>query len=616
MRLPKFPTPPVLVISAVLISISACWLSGCFRSESGTTGPTPDVNAGFPSAKTLNAKLGRGINFGNALDALKNEGDWGVTLKAEWFQWVADSGFATVRIPVKWSAHALEAPPYTIDSVFMNRVAWAVDHALAAKLNVIIDMHHYAELMENPGSQKARFLAMWRQIATRFADYRPELLLEILNEPRNQLDAATWNEYLASAIDTIRAVQPKRTLLVGTTPWGNLTGLAQLQLPADSNLIVTVHYYDPHTFTHQGVLFEEGSKAWLGTPWRATPPQRSQVDQDIKTIADWATAKDRPIFLGEFGTYELVDSASRAMYTEYLATSFEKAGFSWALWNFSSDFGLFNDSTQAWREYLVSALVHPGRNAVLDSVLKASKPIDLGKFLVFDDFEDGIANLPSVSVPYQEKIHKPVDSAVSHYYTYHSDSSLVLGPQNDTLFTFEQTDTGGAPRNFGKGVGPWGYQGKGLHVKLRMLGANYPYAGFGAGLMGGWANNFIDLTKLTAVQFRAKGYGAWNVQITTDSINNKYSAAENWGQMVSGFILKDQWESFVLPAEIFRPKTDSRQAREGLTWEAVRDKVISLDFQSAQSYGRGGIPVDDSLEIWIDDIRLIGVENADFGLQP
>jgi aryl-phospho-beta-D-glucosidase BglC (GH1 family) len=615
MRFLKFPGSSGFVVSAFFISASIFWISGCFRTESQPTGPVPQVNAGFPSAKTLNAKLGRGINFGNALDAPK-EGDWGVTLKAEWFQWVADSGFATVRIPVQWSAHALEAPPYTIDSVFMNRVAWAVDHALAAKLNAIIDMHHYDKLMKNPESQKARFLAMWRQIAIRFADYGPELLLEILNEPRDSLDAAAWNGYLAAAIDTIRALQPKRTLLVGTTPWGGLTGLAQLELPADSNLIVTVHYYDPHTFTHQGATFEAGATAWLGTPWRATPPQRSQVDQDIKTIADWAAAKDRPVFLGEFGTYELADSASRAMYTEYLAASFEKAGFSWALWNFSSDFGLFIDSTQAWRNYLVAALVHPGRNAVLDSVLKASTPIDLGKYLLFDDFEDGIANLPAVSVPYQEKIHRPVDSAYSHYYAYHSDSSLVLGPRNDTLFTFEQTDTGGAPRNFGQGVGPWGYQGKGLHVKLKLLGNNYPYAGFGAGLMGGWSDDFVDLTKLTAVQFRAKGYGAWNIMLGSDSIYNKYSAADNWGQMVSRFILKDQWESFIIPAEIFAPKQYSPQEKKHVAWADVRDKIISLEFQSAQSYGQNGGRVDDSLEIWIDDIRLIGVENADFGLQP
>ncbi|MEO7959303.1 MAG: glycoside hydrolase family 5 protein [Fibrobacteria bacterium] len=544
------------------------------------------------------------------------EGAWGVTLKAEWFQWAADSGFATVRIPVQWSAHSLEAPPYTIDTAFMNRVTWAVNLALAAKLNVIIDMHHYDALMKHPDSQKARFLAMWRQIARHFADYKPELLLEILNEPRDSLDAAAWNGLLASAIDTIRAVQPKRTLLVGTAPWGGLTGLSQLRLPADSNLIVTVHYYDPHIFTHQGASFEAGAKAWLGTQWRATPPQRSQVDQDIKTIADWATANGRPIFLGEFGTYELADSASRAMYTEYLATAFEKAGFSWALWNFSSDFGILIDSTQAWRADLVAALVHPGRNAVLDSVLKASKPIDLGKYLVFDDFEDSIANLTAISVPFQEKIHKPIDSAASHYYAFHSDSSLVLGPQNDTLFTFAQTDSQGAPRNFGKGVGNWGYQGKGLHVKMSLLGSRYPYAGFGAGLMGGWSGEFVDLTKLTAIQFRAKGRGKWEVQLTSDSIYNKYSAADNWGQMVSLFTLSDQWESFVFPAENFAPKRYSPQEIKHVTWEVVRDKIISMEFQSAQSYGPNGGPVNDSLEIWIDDIRLIGVENADFGLKP
>jgi len=50
------------------------------------------------------AKLGRGINLGNALEAPK-EGEWGVQLKAEYFPAIKKAGFATVRLPVRWSAH-------------------------------------------------------------------------------------------------------------------------------------------------------------------------------------------------------------------------------------------------------------------------------------------------------------------------------------------------------------------------------------------------------------------------------------------------------------------------------------------------------------------------------
>src|SRR5437660_11172198 len=93
--------------------------------------------------------LGRGINLGNALEA-PHEGDWGVRLKEEYFERIAAAGFDSVRIPVRWSAHAAEAPPYTIDEKFIERVDWTVDQALKRKLSVVLNMHHYDGMMDDP----------------------------------------------------------------------------------------------------------------------------------------------------------------------------------------------------------------------------------------------------------------------------------------------------------------------------------------------------------------------------------------------------------------------------------------------------------------------------------
>src|SRR5262245_39122684 len=74
--------------------------------------------------------LGRGINFGNALEAPR-EGAWGMELKEEYFAAVKDAGFQSVRIPIKWSAHAAAEPPYTLDRKFAERVDWAIEQALS-----------------------------------------------------------------------------------------------------------------------------------------------------------------------------------------------------------------------------------------------------------------------------------------------------------------------------------------------------------------------------------------------------------------------------------------------------------------------------------------------------
>jgi endoglucanase len=87
----------------------------------------------LPRATTLsrrmpsqNARLGRGINLGNALEA-PAEGVWGVTLEEEYFQTIKDAGFDAVRIPIRWSGYADDTPPYTIDPAFFERVDWAVE---------------------------------------------------------------------------------------------------------------------------------------------------------------------------------------------------------------------------------------------------------------------------------------------------------------------------------------------------------------------------------------------------------------------------------------------------------------------------------------------------------
>ena len=592
----------------------ACALTMLFLVHCNVNGPHEsgydDTVYEFPSAVEMCANLGKGINVGNALDA-PNEGEWGVTLREEYFQWIADSGFNTVRIPVRWSSHAQAAAPYTIDNTFINRVIWAVDNAVAHGLNVIINMHHYEEIMQNPSQQEQRFLAMWDQIAHRFRTYQPEVLFEILNEPRDNLDALTWNTLLAKAIDTIRVSNPLRTLIVGSAEWGGINGLTSLQLPEDTNLIVTVHYYEPHNFTHQGAAFEEGSEMYIGTSWRAKPPQRAQVDHDMQIVASWGLQHKRPIFIGEFGTYHLVDTVSRAFYTEYLVRSFNKHGFSWAVWNFSSDFGIYVDSTDQWHTYLTGALLHSGNNPLLDSAMAESTKIDLATYVVIDDFDtkQGPSDLTCTGARWATAHGLPFDSSQGYWYLYHSDSCRAWAPNGERLLQYWEEDSSSYP-NFSKAVGNWGYSGKGIHLTGHLYGTGYPYLGIGAAFTS-WENGWYNLEKLTAIHFKAKGSGQVWVQLISDSISNGYAEDSSWGHFGIHINLTDQWKDFIIPVENLIPKPYSPQEADRLVWSDIVGRISSIEFQSGQKYGA---QPNDTLDIWIDDIRLVGLEDENLGL--
>src|SRR5215475_9992262 len=78
-------------------------------------------------------QISRGVNFGNALEA-PNEGEWGVTIKEEYFDAIAKAGFNSVRVPIRWSAHAEKEAPYTIDAKFFARIDWVIEQALSHRL--------------------------------------------------------------------------------------------------------------------------------------------------------------------------------------------------------------------------------------------------------------------------------------------------------------------------------------------------------------------------------------------------------------------------------------------------------------------------------------------------
>jgi endoglucanase len=306
----------------------------------------------------VNRRLGRGINLGNALEA-PQEGAWGVTLRAEYFKIIKDAGFQTVRLPIKWSAHALTAPPYTIDPKFAERVDWAVDQALANKIQIILDLHHYGEMDTDPAKHLPRLIALWEQIAERYKDRPATVLFELLNEPHGKCVDATWNAAIPKVLAAVRKTNPNRAVIVGPGYWNSIRALDKLELPKeDHNLIVTIHYYDPHQFTHQGATWEKGADKWKGRTWTGTEAEKKAVRQALEKAAAWGKAHDRPIFLGEFGAYQVADMDSRARWTRFVAREAERLGFSWTYWEFCSGFGAYDPKANAWREPLKAALMN------------------------------------------------------------------------------------------------------------------------------------------------------------------------------------------------------------------------------------------------------------------
>lgn len=305
-----------------------------------------------------NKSLGKGVNFGDIFDY--NQDNW----NPDYMQMVADLGFTHVRLPVSWEGYqrSMTVPPYNIEPDFLNKIKEVVDLAIEKNLKIIVNMHHHNAVSADPSGQEPRFVSQWRQIADFFRYYPDNLIFEVFNEPNSNgpnfnITPAIWNHLLVKGLDAIRETNPTRPVLIGTSGGGGLSGLSDLELPADdNNLIVTVHYYNPSDFTHQGAEWANPAPP-VGTEWLDTESDRVNVENDYQLIADFVARDNRPIHIGEFGVYEKADMDSRVRWTTYIARYTELKGYSWTYWDFDAKFGIYDPANQVYRQPLVNALL-------------------------------------------------------------------------------------------------------------------------------------------------------------------------------------------------------------------------------------------------------------------
>ncbi|MGA1979798.1 MAG: glycoside hydrolase family 5 protein [Sedimentisphaerales bacterium] len=309
-------------------------------------------------AFNLNKKLGRGVNIIGYDPIWRSEKDG--RFKEKHFKIIKEGGFDTVRINLYPFAHMDKDAPYRLKKSWFEVADWAVENALKNGLMVILDMHEYETMGKDPEGNKEKFLSFWRQVAPHFKDAPENVLFEILNEPSRKLTPELWNQYCSEALAIIRQSNPTRTVIIGPAFFNRIGVLGKLELPEnDRNIIVTIHYYEPPAFTHQGASWTPEYKDKVGVKWLGTKREKQAIVNDFERAQKWAKKHNRPMFLGEFGAYDKGEMDSRVRYTAFVARTAEKSGFSWAYWQFDSDFIVYNINREQWVEPIYNALIPP-----------------------------------------------------------------------------------------------------------------------------------------------------------------------------------------------------------------------------------------------------------------
>ena len=171
----------------------------------------------------------------------------------------------------------------------------------------------------------------------------------------------------AKTVAAIRAIDPKRTIIVSGTGWSNIEPLRKLQKLSESNLIYTFHSYDPFYFTHQGAAWVDDPPQGLKSmPFPSSPDAIKEAlanspakDADvIKAFGDqrydaayikarlalgaeYGASNHVPVILGEFGAYPPVSPVdSRGRWFAAMAAAIADLHLPNAVWGYDDGLGL------------------------------------------------------------------------------------------------------------------------------------------------------------------------------------------------------------------------------------------------------------------------------------
>lgn len=297
------------------------------------------------------------INLGNCLEAPKDQ-PWDVPMNIRYFSLIKQAGFTAVRIPVRFSDYVNKSSTdYMIKESFLQQTDAYLLEAINQDLTVILDLHHFTEIMENPEENKDILLSIWMQLAARYQDYPDTLLFELLNEPQNHLDSATWNEYLSETVSVIREIDTTHYIIIGGTNYNSIDALWSLELPKDDKLIATFHYYEPSDVAFQGNEYHEGFENLKDITWEGTKEQMKYLTSRFDSAKAFSEKYDCPLFVGEFGVNQNAPEETREAWTNAVVSQCYQNGFGFGYWELASGFGIYDLNTGTWNNDLLNALL-------------------------------------------------------------------------------------------------------------------------------------------------------------------------------------------------------------------------------------------------------------------
>jgi len=312
----------------------------------------------------------RGVNISHWL----SQNEPAQPYAAAWFDeedisWIAAQHFDHIRYPI--DGRLWLRPDGSLDeekiTPFVQALAWTKAHGLGA----ILDMHFLPGASFDPGSEQntvftdaklqEKVADFWARVARRFANEGDYLRFELLNEPVAEKNDEL-NGFNRRMLAAIRESNPTRMVYITSNRWSGFPSVGDVEVPADPNVAITLHFYEPMIFTHQRAPWANFPADMPAVKFPGALPDLAayvsakhyafrpagyeltvhQVDEAFEKVAAWVAknAPGREIHIGEFGVYIAADAASKRNWIAAVSGNAARRGWGWAVWDYQDSFGV------------------------------------------------------------------------------------------------------------------------------------------------------------------------------------------------------------------------------------------------------------------------------------
>ncbi len=239
----------------------------------------------------------------------------------------------------------------------------AIQEAEKQGVKVVLDLHNppfagnrtAISTWKDPQFAES-FTKAWTEMAKRFLPYSERGVIwgyDIYNEPvitgetmtpddyrirhGGSAEPIQWMGIATKIISEIRKIDPKVWIVFEPGMWDGPQAYCDLTPLADKRVIYSVHVYDPHTFTHQGVattvdtpLTEIAATTNISYPGVIDHQQwdKARMVEGLKWVRDFQLKYNVPIYVGEFSVIRWAPKESAVNWLKDTLDIFQEYGWS------------------------------------------------------------------------------------------------------------------------------------------------------------------------------------------------------------------------------------------------------------------------------------------------